>query len=74
MNVYTVKVEHSNAEHDVEAAHGIECVSKFYEKYPQYFNDDVTYIILNRAASGIKVRYTVSGRGSKYKIELIGML
>jgi hypothetical protein len=74
MNVYTVKVEHCNAEHDVEAAHGIECVNKFYGQHPEYFNDDLTYIILQKVDSAIRVRYAVSGRSPRHKIELLGML
>ena len=74
MNVYTVTVEHCNAEHEVTAEHGVACISKFYGEHPEYFNDDVTYLILKRVASGVRIRYTLSGRGSRHKVEVVGML
>ncbi len=72
---YSITVEYNQSEHSVTAENAAEAVSVFEKEFPNYFKNDLTFLIVQKAEGKFKTRFMVtSGFGKASKIEVLGIV
>lgn len=72
---YNITVEYNRSEHSVTAKNAEEAVILFEQEFPNYFKNDLTFLIVQKAEGRIKTRFAVnSNSGKASKIEVLGII
>ena len=72
---YNITVEYNRSEHTVTAENAAEAVSVFEQEFPNYFKNDMTFLIVQKAEGSIKTRFMVnSNAGKASKVEVMGIV